>query len=561
MDVVVVGAGLSGLSTACHLAGRGHDVAVVERDAMPGGRAGRLERDGYRFDTGPTVLTMPSLLEQTFAAAGADMAEMLTLHPVDPMYRASFADGSVIHVRHGREAMTEEIRTTCGPREAAAFDRFVRWLTALYEVEMPHFIDRNFDSPFDLARPVGPALRLLRLGGLRRLATKVDGFFDDDRLRRLFSFQAMYAGLAPYEALAAFGVITYMDSVGGVYFPEGGMHAVPSALAAAATKAGAVIRYETTVERIVLAHGSSGPVRGVRLAGGELLPADAVVCSPDLPVAYRTLLPGLPAPRRAARGRFSPSALVLHLGVGGELPAGTAHHNIHFGGEWDRAFQALMDDGRRMADPSFLVTVPTLGDPSMAPPGRHVLFALEPVPNLDGMIDWTRERARARSRAPWPSRRRRVPGRRRRRGRRGPDGLGARRDGAGHPVRARPPLLPERSLPARQRARPCPGPRLRRLRHGAWRRRADGAPVGPAGRRAGRGAAVTTTRRPIGTSTPRTRRAEPSTAVTARRTSGLRMCSRPGSGVTSTPSTRTAASPTRSWTTSARRRLRCGERR
>src|SRR4029078_11980630 len=138
---------------------------------------------------------MPSLLDQTFAAAGADMAEMLTLHPVDPMYRASFADGSVIHVRHGREAMTEEIRTTCGAREAAAFDRFVRWLTPLYGVEMPHFSDRNFDSLFDLARPVGPALRLLRLGGLRRLATKVDGFFDDDRLWRLFSFLAMCSAL------------------------------------------------------------------------------------------------------------------------------------------------------------------------------------------------------------------------------------------------------------------------------------------------------------------------------------------------------------------------------
>ena len=113
MRTVVVGAGLGGLSAACHLAGRGHEVVVIDRESIPGGRAGVVEEAGFRIDSGPTVLTMVGLLEQTFAAAGADMADMLTLHPVDPMYRATFADGSVIHVRHGREAMTEEIRTTC----------------------------------------------------------------------------------------------------------------------------------------------------------------------------------------------------------------------------------------------------------------------------------------------------------------------------------------------------------------------------------------------------------------------------------------------------------------
>jgi phytoene desaturase len=124
--------------------------------------------------------------------------------------------------------------------------------------------------------------------------------------------------------------------------------------------------------------------------------ADAVVCNPDLPVAYRTLVPGLPAPRVARRGRYSPSAVVWHVGVRGDLPPGAAHHNIHFGRPWDGAFRSLLRDGRRMPEPSLLVSVPSLGEPSLAPAGRHVLYVLEPVPNLDGRVDWTTERARAR---------------------------------------------------------------------------------------------------------------------------------------------------------------------
>ncbi|MCU1401620.1 MAG: phytoene desaturase [Acidimicrobiales bacterium] len=396
--VVVIGAGLAGLSAACHLRGAGRSVVVVEAGDAPGGRAGVTTIDGYTFETGPTVLTMPEIIRECFDALGIDMDSMLSLSRLDPMYRACYADGSEIRLRQGRAAMTEEIRSTCGERDAQAFAMFSDRLEELYRLELPNFIDRNVESPLSLLRPVGPALALLRSGAFRRLEPMVKRFFEDERLVRLFSFQALYAGLAPQQALAIYAVITYMDSVNGVFHARGGMHAVPIALEAAATAAGVKFRYGQRIDSVLLAEGSRGAVRGVRLEGGETIETGRVVCTVDLPTAYRTLVPGIRAPRPARRGTYSPSALVWHLGVRGDLPSGVAHHNIHFGGEWSRSFEQLLDDGTRMADPSLLVTVPTIEEPWMAPPDRNVLYVLEPVPNLDGRIDWTRERQPARDR-------------------------------------------------------------------------------------------------------------------------------------------------------------------
>ncbi|MVA75245.1 phytoene desaturase [Auraticoccus sp. F435] len=393
--VVVVGAGLAGLATACRLAGAGHRVTVVEREPIPGGRGGRIERDGFAFDTGPTVMTMPGLLADTVAAAGSRLPEVITLERLDPAYQAQYADGSRIRVRATPEDMRAEIAAVSGPDDAEGFDDFVAWLGALYEVEMDNFIDRNFDSPLDLLTRPGPAARLLGLGGFGRLGPAVRRFFDDDRLRRLFSFQAMYAGLPPETALALYAVITYMDSIAGVYAPEGGMHAVPTALATAAERAGVTFRYGVDVEAVL---GSGGEVAGVRLADGEVLRADAVVLTPDLPAAYRTFFPELTPPLAVRRGSYSPSAVVWHLGVRGGLPADRAHHNIHFGQQWDEAFEALIRRRELMPDPSRLVTVPSASDPSLAPEGCSTLYVLEPVPNLTGPVDWTVETPRMRER-------------------------------------------------------------------------------------------------------------------------------------------------------------------
>jgi phytoene desaturase len=392
--VVVVGAGLAGLATALRMRGAGREVTVVERATGPGGRAGRVERAGYALDTGPSVFTAPELLADTLAAVGEKIEERVTLVPLRTTYRAQFGDGSTLDVHADPDAFAAEVTALCGPAEAEALRRYLADLAELYRLQLGTFIDRNLDSPLDL---LGPELwALARRGGFGRLSRHVERYFADDRLRRLFSFQALYAGVSPFRAIAAYAVIAQLDIGAGVWHPVGGIAAVPAALAGAAADAGVGIRYGTTVEALET---SGGRVTAVRTADGDRLPADAVVVTTDQPHA---LVPGLRPPRRPV---YSPSCVALHLGVRAEL-AGQAHHTISFGTAWRGVFDELTGDGgllgggpgarrgRIMTDPSLLVSMPSRTDRSLAPVGGQVLSIVAPTPNLDRRsggnpgIDW-----------------------------------------------------------------------------------------------------------------------------------------------------------------------------
>jgi phytoene desaturase len=382
--VVVVGGGLAGLSATLHLLGSGRAVTVLESADGPGGRAGSATMDGYRIDTGASVLTMPELVDEALAAVGETCPVPLTR--LDPVYRARFADGSSLDVHAEADAMADEVRRFAGPREADGYRRLRGWLTELYRVQRDTFIGANFDSPLDLAGPrAGPQLaRLAALGGFGRLDAAVGRFLRDERLRRVFTFQSLYAGLAPHRALAAYGVIAYMDTVAGAYFPHGGVGAVAEALAGAAATHGASLRYRTGAAWLERA---GTRVAAVRTTTGERIPCDAVVLTPDLPVSYR-LLGG--APRRPVPPRWSPSAVLLHAGLTAPRPE-LAHHTVYFGGAWRRTFGEILHRGRLMSDPSLLVNRPTATDPGLAPPGRELISVLAPCPNLaTAPIDWQR---------------------------------------------------------------------------------------------------------------------------------------------------------------------------
>lgn len=379
-NVVIVGAGLAGLSAALRLAGAGRSVTVIERESVPGGRSGLLQKDGYNFDTGPTVLTMPSLIEDAFNSVGEEMKDWLDLIPLRPLYRAFYHDGSQLDVYPDTKEMEAEIAKVIGPEEAIGYRNYVDFVTKLYKYEINDFIDRNIDSPFGLLTP--NLARLVAIGGFRKLSPKVSQFLKDPRTQKVYSFQAMYAGVSPQQALAIYAVIAYMDSVNGVFFPRGGMHAVPRALAAAAEKHGVKFKYSTTAATI---EKSNGRATAVITTDGERIPCDALILNPDLPVAWKELIGK--EPWSIKRLNYSPSCVTMLVGSKKSYDH-IAHHNIHFGASWDGVFDELINKKILMTDPSILVTVPSLDDKSLTPPGKESYYVLFPTPNLDADIDW-----------------------------------------------------------------------------------------------------------------------------------------------------------------------------
>lgn len=410
--VVIVGAGLAGLSAALHLTGAGKRVVVLERDENVGGRVGVypvFDENGrhlYDIDNGASVLTMPNLIGDALAAVGETFESTtptVDLTHLAPAYHARYADGTHLDVHSDPDRMAAEIERVCGRDDARGYRRLRGWLSALFDAEFDRFIASNFDSPLDLVA-TGPARRdtatLLRLGGFGRLGPRVASFVKDDRLRRIFTFQALYAGTAPSTALAVYGVISHMDTSLGVSFPKGGMSRIAAAMADALVRHGGSLHTGVEVSDIVV---ENGRAVGVRTTDGGHFDCDALVLTPDLPVVDRLLdRAGVTSyGRRHGSSVISPSAVVFH----GTVPTAvtrtwraTGHHTIDFGAEWDETFAritARKGRGRLMADPSLLITRPAVTDPDLrfVRDGVEVepVSVLAPCPNLDSApLDWSR---------------------------------------------------------------------------------------------------------------------------------------------------------------------------
>ncbi|MBW3538472.1 phytoene desaturase [Candidatus Parcubacteria bacterium] len=396
MKIAIIGAGIGGLAAAARLSAAGHRVTVYEKETLPGGRAHVITQDGYSFDTGPTILMMVDVLEETFAACGRELKNYLSLVQLEPNYRAVYFDHSSITMSSNLAALSSEL-ARIDPKAPEQFYLFFARAAVIYRLARSKFIDKNFDRLGDFIDPLS-TIALARYGGLKRLSGFVGGYFRDPRLVQLFSFQSMYLGVAPDRAPAIYAVVPYMETGRGIWYARGGMHQVPLALAKLVREGGGVIHYNAPVKRILM---EAGLAKGVELADGSMQPADVVISNADLPYTYFRLLAPNERPafsdRRLAKLKHSPSAMLFYFGVNHELP-GLLHHNVYFSGDFKRNLAEIFITKVLPADPAFYIHVPTKSDPALAPKGRHALSVLVPVPNLDSQIDWTRARQRVRTR-------------------------------------------------------------------------------------------------------------------------------------------------------------------
>ncbi len=383
--VVVIGAGLGGLAAAVRLRHRGYRVTVVERHGTPGGRCGIWESEGFRFDTGPTLLLMVEYLRALFDEIGRPMEAYLSLVQLDPNYRIHYADGSTLDITSRLNAMLEGIERI----EPGAGPRFLRFLSdagRLYRIGLDGFVDRNVHRRADFFNVKNAAL-MLRARAMERLQRMVARYFRSEKLRHTFSFQSLYLGLSPFESPAIYSLLPYTEVAGGLHFPMGGMHALPRALARVAGEMGVEIRYGADV---VALERDARSVHAVRLADGSRIEADIVLANADLPYVYRTLLDS--PYRNIDRFAFSCSAFLMYLGVGRRYPR-LPHHTLVVPADLRGACDDIFSRHRIPADPAYYICNPSKTDPSLAPPGSENVYVLVPVPSqTPGQeIDWSVE--------------------------------------------------------------------------------------------------------------------------------------------------------------------------
>ena len=397
-QVVIVGAGPGGLAVAMLLAKSGVQVTVLEKRSQVGGRTSTVERDGFKFDVGPTFFLYPKVLREIFKTSGHDLDVEVPMTRLDPQYRLVFGAGGELLATPNAERMIQAI-ATISPRDATRFANFMTQNREKLTSFIP-FLQSPFESWKDLAKP--EMMKLLPLlAPWRSLDQDLQRHFKDERIRLGFSFQSKYLGMSPFQCPSLFSILSFLEYEHGVFHPTGGCGAVTQAMARIAREMGVKILLNEPVDRVFVENGKAIGVKTPHRS----LPADAVVVNADFAGAMRQMIPNHLRKKwtneTLAKKDYSCSTFMMYLGIDGRYDD-VSHHTIYLAENYRQNLKDIETLHRLSDNPSFYVQNAGVTDPTLAPKGKSTLYVLLPVTHEaagskgGNAVDWEKETPRFR---------------------------------------------------------------------------------------------------------------------------------------------------------------------
>ncbi|MEZ4710951.1 MAG: phytoene desaturase [Caldilineaceae bacterium] len=385
--IVVIGSGFGGLAAAIRLAVMGHEVALFEKRDKLGGRAYVYDINGFQFDGGPTVITAPFMFDDLFTLANRRRADYITFVPCNPFYRIFDHQGRHFDYNADETFTLEQIQQW-NSADQEGYLRFIATTKAIFEKGFVELADKPFLSFMDMVK-VAPDL--IKLQSYLSVYRYVSQFIQNDFLRRCFSFHPLLVGGNPFDSPSIYAMIHYLEREWGIHYALGGTGAIVAAMGKLFEELGGKIHLNAEVAEILV---EGRQVAGIRLVDGAIERADIVVSNADVAFTYQKLIPARHrrtyTDRKLARMKYSMSLFVIYFGTRRLYrDQGLAHHNIILGQRYKELLNDIFNKQHLADDFSLYLHMPTLTDPSIAPPGCEAFYVLAPVPHLGADVDWT----------------------------------------------------------------------------------------------------------------------------------------------------------------------------
>lgn len=389
MEIGIIGAGIGGLATSALLASSGHDVTLFEQNSQYGGKMNVRTLGDYRFDTGPSLLTMPFLLDKVFTLCGQDMDDYLTLQPLSPLCRYFYQDGVRFDCFSDLPRMLAEIQNFA-PEDREAYVQFLGHSADLYNKTAPAFLFNTLDTLAQLKQV--PLSDFLKINPFRTVSQVVDRYFESPYLRQFFKRFVTYNGSSPWQAPATLNVIPYVELCLGGYYVKGGIYQIARALKKLGNQQGVQYHFNTGIQKIDI---QNGRCKGLKTVSGEKYNFDCIVSNSDATHTYLNLIEGNDLPRSVQKKHKtiepSCSGFVLLLGIDRQYEQ-LAHHNVFFSEDYRAEFKAIFKDKKMPDDPTIYVANTSHSDKEHAPDGGSNLFILVNAPYLSDSQNWAVEK-------------------------------------------------------------------------------------------------------------------------------------------------------------------------